>query len=277
VNIQFDLNLLRVALALYEEKSVGEAARKLGMSQPATSRALAKLREAFEDELFLRAGYQMFPSPKGLALALSAREVLRNTTRENLIHSDFEPLTTTTTFSIAVNEVQEWWMLPELIKILKVQAPQARIRSVSPVPEQLRIRLETGDIDLAFGPFTNLNRSEFIRRKIADTGVVCLLRSDHPFTGNVLSREEYAGFPHVEVGREEMRPFWDHLLAKNKLKRRIVFSITHVSALPGILKSSNAIVTIAATAAAYFSKSDPKLRVVKAPAKITLPGYQYWH
>src|ERR1700679_3610868 len=122
----FDLNLLPVALALYEEKSVGEAARRLRTSQPATSRALAKLRLIFQDELFVRSGYQMIPSPKGRALALSAREFLAHARPQRLGKTDFEPSTTQTTFCVALKGAAELWIIPELLKVLKTEAPNAR-------------------------------------------------------------------------------------------------------------------------------------------------------
>src|SRR5215831_8928363 len=97
-----DLTLLAVAVAVYDARSVSEAAKKLSMSQPAVSRALAKLRNLFKDELFVKAGFDMVPSPKGRALAAAARDVLDRAKLDKLVPVKFDLATTNTAFTLAM-------------------------------------------------------------------------------------------------------------------------------------------------------------------------------
>jgi DNA-binding transcriptional LysR family regulator len=275
---EYDLNLLSVAVAVYEEKSVSEAARRLGLTQSSTSQALAKLRHIFRDELFVRSGYEMKPSAKGRSLALAARDILAHAKIEAIMKVEFEAATTETTFCIATPEIGELVIIPELLRVLKASAPHALVRTGYPNPEKLLDQMKSGEIDLACGPFSQLNRAEFMRQKLLDVGVVCLIRSDHPFRGTSLTTQEYANFGHVAFGGDEYASkLWDRLLKSRRLKRRIVVSTTFSSSLPGILKSCDALATLTSAAAVYFSRNDPQLRILKAPVKISFPLYQYWH
>ena len=90
----FDLNLLPVALAIHEERSVSGAARKLGMSQPAVSVALNKLRKALGDPLFIRTAHGMEPTPRALALVSPTRDILQRLETGVLASVQFDPATT---------------------------------------------------------------------------------------------------------------------------------------------------------------------------------------
>ena len=103
----FDLNLLPILLALHDTRSVSLAAQQLGMSQPGVSTALAKLRKAFDDPLFVRTSRGMEPTPRALALIPAARDVLARVQQGILETGAFDPATTTHLFSIALSDVGE--------------------------------------------------------------------------------------------------------------------------------------------------------------------------
>src|SRR5215467_3052042 len=161
MNKRLDLNLLPIAIVLYEERGVGKAATRLGMSQPAVSSALAKLRKAFDDPLFIRTAHGMEPTPRAQALIAPARDVLTRVERDVLSGMAFNPATTNATFAFALSDVGEMVFLPRIIESLRTLAPLASVRSVSLPPSQLREALEKGEIDLAIGYFPDLEKSNF--------------------------------------------------------------------------------------------------------------------
>ena len=130
----FDLNLLPVALAIHEERSVSGAARKLGMSQPAVSVALNKLRRALGDPLFVRTAHGMEPTPRALALVSPTRDILHRLQTGVLASVEFDPATTERKFTVALSDIGEMTILPRLLDRLRRDAPRASICSVTMAP-----------------------------------------------------------------------------------------------------------------------------------------------
>src|SRR5438874_1850115 len=151
-----DLNLLPIALALYDELSVSRAAQTLGMSQPAVSMALRKLRTTFNDPLFVRAPRGVTPTPRAHALIAVARPLVMELQQGILAEEQFNPGVSTRPFTFALSDVGEMVFLPKLLERLRSQAPRAGIRSVSMPPHQIAEGLEKGDIDLTIGYFPDL-------------------------------------------------------------------------------------------------------------------------
>jgi DNA-binding transcriptional LysR family regulator len=157
--MKVDLNLLPIALALYDELSVSRTAQKLGMSQPAVSMALRKLRVAFGDPLFIRAAKGITPTPRAHALVRAARPLLTRLQESVLAEEHFNPGVSTRPFTFALSDVGEMVFLPKLLERLRAQAPDAWIHSVSMPPHLIAQGLENGEIDLAIGYFPDLNRT----------------------------------------------------------------------------------------------------------------------
>ena len=107
-----DLNLLPIAFALYDELSVSRAARVLGMSQPAVSMALRRMRETLDDPLFIRVPSGIVPTPRAHAIIQTARPLVQRL-REDLVKGQaFDPATSTETFTLALSDVGEMAFLP---------------------------------------------------------------------------------------------------------------------------------------------------------------------
>ena len=275
----FDFNLLPIAVALYEERSVTLAARKLGISQPALSELLAKLRKMVEDELFVKTGYGMVPTPRAHSLVAVARDSLTRLKQELLTGKAFDPATSKTTFTFALTEVQELVFFPKLIRTLKFLAPRSHSRSVNPPAHEVLRGLENGEIDLAIGLFPELEKHRFFKQRLLVYGPVCLMRTDHPFSKDSLSLKEYLGLGHVEVDPgPRTGPFWKQMFRQEKMSRQIVVTITRYACLPSILQESDLVATVSRPAGIYFSKEYKNLRYVSAPfraAKIVI--HQHWH
>src|SRR5262245_52199850 len=112
---RFDLNLLRIAVALHDERNVTAAARTLGMSQPAVSAALGRLRTTFSDPLFIRTGAAMVPTPRAEAIVVHAREVLARVEEKVLRGLPFEPGAGELSITIALSDVGEMVFLPRIL------------------------------------------------------------------------------------------------------------------------------------------------------------------
>ena len=144
-----DLNLLLVFAELVREKSVSKAAQNLGMSQPGMSNALSRLRTLLGDDLLLRTGRGMEPTPYAERLAGPLNEALR------LIHGvvnmemDFDPATSDRSFTIAMTDIGEIDFLPNLMRGLARTAPQVSLSTVRKAASNLKDDLETGTVDLA--------------------------------------------------------------------------------------------------------------------------------
>jgi DNA-binding transcriptional LysR family regulator len=165
---RLDLNLLPIAVALYEQRGVGKAAGQLGMSQPAVSAALARLRKAFSDPLFVRTAHGMAPTARAHVLVGHARDMLARVDRDLLSGMAFDPASASGSFAFALSDVGEMVFLPRILECLHRLAPMASIRSISLPPPQLRDGLENGEIDLAIGYFPDLARTNFCQQRLFD-------------------------------------------------------------------------------------------------------------
>lgn len=275
----FDLNLLPIAVALYEERSVTLAARKLGMSQPALSEVLGRLRKVLDDELFVKTGYGMVPTPRAHTLVAVARDSLTRLKQELLAGKTFNPLASKATFTFALTEVQELIFFPKIIKTLQLLAPHTHSRTVNPPAHEVLRGLETGEIDLAIGLFPELEKHRFFKQRLLVYGPVCLMRADHSFKGDSLSLKQYLEFGHVEVEPgPRTGPFWKQMFREEKMHRRIVVTITRYACLPSILQESELVATVSRPAGIYFSQECKNLRILNAPfraAQILI--HQHWH
>src|ERR1700743_143028 len=153
---ELDLNLIPYLVALEEMRNVTRAADRLGVSQPRVSTALGRLREYFNDPLFVRTSRGMEPTPRALALVPAAREAVDRIPKGMVETHTFAPVTTTDTFSIALSDVGEIVFLPPLLRAFAELAPRARLRSVSLPPREIERGIEAGEVDLAVGYFPDL-------------------------------------------------------------------------------------------------------------------------
>lgn len=274
----FDLNLLPIAVALYEERSVTLAARKLGMSQPALSEVLGKLRKVLDDELFIKTGHGMVPTPRAHTLVAVARDSLTRLKQELLTGKTFNPASKTT-FTFALTEVQELVFFPKIIKTLQLLAPHTHSRTINPPAHEVLRGLENGEIDLAIGLFPELEKHRFFKQRLLVYGPVCLMRADHFFKGDSLSLKEYLEFGHVEVDTgPRTGAFWRQMFRQEKMSRRIVVTVTRFACLPSILQESDLIATVSRPAGIHFSKECKNLRIVDAPFRaVKILIHQHWH
>ena len=147
-----DLNLFVVFDVIYTEKNLTKAGQVLGITQPAVSNALSRLREQFKDELFIRSSNGMSPTPIAENMIGDIRialDLIRNSITES---ETFTPKTVKATFRISIGDTSEYRLLPELIKNISISAPQVDVQSYLTPRAETPKELAAGNIDFAIDP-----------------------------------------------------------------------------------------------------------------------------
>jgi DNA-binding transcriptional LysR family regulator len=276
---ELDLNLLRILVALGDERSVSGAAVRLGKSQPTVSTELGKLRTFFADPLLIRSGNTMQPTPRALLLIDAARAVLARVHMEIEAAPTFDPASTIQPVSLALSDVGEVVFLPPILAELRRLTPKAMVRSVSLPPSEVAKGLEDGSIDLAIGYFPDLKRFNFFQQGLFEDTFASLIRADHPVLTPKLTLKEYLQLDHAVVRAESRtEEVIERFLASKRLRRNVVLTTPHFASAPMVVAQSNLIVTIPEPLARYFSSVSANLRVVDLPFKSPrIELKQFWH
>lgn len=242
---RLDLNLLLVFHHLLREKRVSRVAAVLGMSQPAVSSALGRLRSSLGDELFLRTQRGMEPTPYALQLAEPVAAALDGLQQALNVRASFEPATSQRSFTLAMTDVGEMYFLPVLMDALAKAAPGVTLQVVSVTQSSLKDDMASGRIDLALGLLPQL-QAGFFQQALFRQAYVCLMRQGHPLAQKKqLGLQPFAQAQHVRViaaGTGHGRV--DEALDKQGLQRRFRLTVPHYVALGDVLSHSNLIATV---------------------------------
>lgn len=277
---KLNLNLLPIAFALYDEGSVSGAAKALGMSQPAVSIALRKLREHFNDPLFIRTARGVEPTPRAHALVKSSRPLVARLQEDLVLEKDFDAGRSTRAFTFALSDVGEIVFLPRLIERLRKVARHCPIRSVSMPPQQIARGLENGEIDLAVGYFPDLVQSNLFQQRLFTHHFACLMRAGHPRHAKRLSLKAFLEVEHAVVHAEgRSHELFEKLLQRKRIRRKIALHTPHFLSIPVILSRSDLMATVPHALALYFARLAPQQFAVAMPP-FEMSGFdvkQHWH
>ena len=180
---QLDLNLLTAFEALFCARSVTKAAADLGLSQPAMSHTLARLRETLGDPLFVKSHLAMTPTPRAVALAPAIHQILERIEGALLQRLDFDPRLLKRTFRIKTTDFVEALLAPALASRLEREAPQVRLAITAPEFRLPKEALESGTADLAIGGFFGRMPSGFFQQKLFHDDFRAAVRAGHPRLG----------------------------------------------------------------------------------------------
>ena len=242
-----DLNLLLVFDALASERSVTQAAAKIGLSQPALSNALARLRTLLKDPLFERFAGQMQPTPRARQLLVPLSEAISKLREALETQAAFQPEKSKREFLIATNDYAESLLLAPIVQRLQQDAPSIAVRTVR--TDYLFIppveRLQSGELDLALGFFGDLPQpqSGLLSQCLMGDRLVCILRASHPRADRKLTLRTFAETAHVRVmyPQNERLGSIDPILRSRGLSRRIAVTVPHYLTIPAIVAKSNLI------------------------------------
>jgi DNA-binding transcriptional LysR family regulator len=276
---RLDLNLLPIVVALYDRRSVSQAAVALGMSQPAVSAALGKLRQFFDDPLFVRTAQGMEPTPRASALIGPARSVLARIDNEIVADIAFDPTKPNRPFTFALSDAGEMIFLPRILATLRQRAPATMVRSISLRAPDVESGLESGEIDLAIGYFPDLRKSNFFQQRLFSDRFASLVRADHPIGTNRLTMKQFLEMQHAVVRAESRsEEVLERYLTRKRIRRQVVLQTPHFTSIPMIVAKSDLIVTVPEPLAAYFSNLTANLRMVSLPVQLPrIDIKQHWH
>ncbi|MBN9928636.1 LysR family transcriptional regulator [Pantoea agglomerans] len=275
--MKYDLNLLPVLLVMMEERNVTRAAERLGITQPALSNALNRLRETLNDPLFIRERYGMRPTPKAEQLAQVVGAALSSIDKVILGQQDFDPLNATRLFTLAPNSYVEFIMMPAIVARLRNCAPGIRLRLTPFGNDVTETGVISGNTDMVLGRIVE-PPDNLVVQHLMNEGLACVIRADHPLVGEKLSAEQYEQLKHVNVlppGR--MRAGLYQALEQRGLRRQVAVSVTHFLAVPEMIAVTDYCATLPRLICQHLSR-DQRLRIVPAPVDLgTFPVEMGWH
>ena len=273
-----DLNLLVVFDTLLRLQSVTRAAEALGMSQPAMSLALNRLRSTFDDPLFVRGSRGVWPTPRAEQLAVPLQHVLDQIKNDVLRQPSFDAATTQRTFTFNMADVGEMVFLPRLLAHFRTAAPGANIRTVSTPPGQLAEALQSGEVDLAVGYFPGLQGAAIYQQRLFTHSFVCIVRKGHPLSGTQLTKAQFLEAQHAVVHQEgKSHEVFEEALAAQGLERRVLLRIPHFLSIPLVVAESDLIVTVPYAIGMSFARMTG-LRILRPPIQVAPAEVkQHWH
>ena len=278
INKYFDLNSLRVLVALEETRNVSRAADLLDMSQSGFSTALARLRIRLNDDLFVRIPGGMEPTARASTMVEVARQVLSQVESSILEKPVFSPTTAQLEFHLALTDIAQIVFIPRLLHHLEKEAPGVQIECSSPGQGQLRDMLETGKLDLALGYFPDLEANGFYQQRLYQHTFACMVRKGHPVLSGKLDRDTYRALGHAVVASPaRSNDLLERLLERHKIKRRIIVRTPHYLTLPSIISESDLVASVPLAIAEYFAQLGV-VEVLALPVPPPVFGVQqYWH
>jgi DNA-binding transcriptional LysR family regulator len=272
-----DLNLLVVFQQLHKERRVAVVAQNLGLTQPAVSNALSRLRKMLGDELFLRTARGMEPTPYAAQLAEPIAAALASIHDTLERQMEFDPAASERRFTIAMTDLGEIHFLPKLMSRLAEVAPAVTISTVRNTSVNLSDELEAGRVDIAIGLLPQL-KAGFFKRLLFRQRYVCIFRNGHPLDRGAITLEDFESAQHVTVvaggtGHAAV----DNTIQRRGVRRNVRLSVPHFIALGHILARTDLIATVPER---YVRESMAPFGLTYLPHPVPIPEFDvnlFWH
>ena len=272
-----DLNLLVVFNELLRQRRVSTVATTLGISQPAISNALNRLRKLLGDELFLRTSKGMMPTSFAESLAEPIGYALGAIYNTLNVTSSFEPASSNRSFTVAMTDIGEIYFLPALMKRLAEASPGVTISTVRNQADALCDAMETGQVDLAIGFLPDL-KTGFFQRRLFKQRYVCLFRKGHPLAKAGMTMKAFLEAEHVSIVAEGTgHGMVDTAIQRAGVPRRVRLRVPHFVAVGHILHTTD---LIAVVPEAYAARTLAPFGLDSAPCPVKIPDITInvlWH
>ncbi|MCW5770094.1 MAG: LysR family transcriptional regulator [Rhodospirillaceae bacterium] len=274
---ELDLNLLLVFQTIHREQNVTRAAARLGLSQPAVSSALARLRRILGDPLFVRSRQGMQPTMRARQLLQPIDQGLGLISQGLQQHTGFDPKRSEASLTLLVSDIGEIVYLPPLVNRIRSLAPGMRLRVRQLSQNRYAEALESGAADLAIGFIASL-RSSYRYRRLFSDHFVCIARSDRPGLGNTIRAQQFLEAEHVVMSRAgDFDSVVTKALARLGYRLKIAVSVPHFHAIPAIVARTDLVAVVPHALARLAGESSP-IKIVPLPFHI--PSLQvglHWH
>jgi len=270
-----DLNLLKAFDALMDERNVTRAAERLAVTQPAVSGMLTRLRDNFDDTLFVRAQRGVVPTQRAQELAAPIKQILAEV-NALLQPQEFDPTTARFTVQIAATDYALRAVVLPLLPVLRRQAPNIRVAVRALHQEHLAAQFERGEVDLALLTPESVS-ADLHSRHLFDERYICVLRSGHPEACcEQISMERFCALDHalVSLDGDPFHGVTDRTLTELGHRRHVAVSLLSFLALLELLRNSDLISLLPEK----LLKDVEGLTQVEPP--LTVPGFTKvaaWH
>ncbi|MES2510354.1 MAG: LysR family transcriptional regulator [Pseudomonadota bacterium] len=275
-----DLNLFLVFQAIYATRSVTLAGDRLGMSQSAVSNALKRLRERFDDPLFVRTPNGMVPSAVAIKLIEPVDEGLARLNQAIDQSRRFDPETSSQLFRIAVNDIGQLVLMPPLLARAQALAPKVRFETVEASPSNCRQLMVDGAIDLAIGSWQPLGAGVY-QQRLFEEGYVALLSASHELQAPKIGIDAYLEAAHIvyRPSGASYDALHTTLADLNVLDRRkVVLTAVHSLGLSTMVANSRLLLSVPERLALAMTVSRTDLRIAELPFTVSpFPIKQQWH
>lgn len=268
----FDLNLLRVFSAIYTERNVSRAALKLGMTQPAISNALIRLRRSCDDPLFVRTSRAMEPTSTATEMFPPIKQVLSILKESFDQPSKFDPLTSQRRFKLLMSDAGETVILAKLMAALYLQALRVEVEVVQMPHSSYAQALEDGSVDLAFGNLPFL-KAGFYQQKLFSDPYLCIASKHHPLVKKKsLKLSDFLSAPHILVTSGNADALVEQALTKKRVKRNIQLRLSNYHVAVEIVSKTGLLATVP------LKVVTPAVQALALPFSIQPAEVrQFWH
>jgi DNA-binding transcriptional LysR family regulator len=274
-----DLNLLKAFDALMTERSVTRAAGHVGLSQPAMSHALARLRDLFADDLFVRSPVGMEPTARAREIAALVSAAIDHIDAALNPGTGFDPAESGRIFTAGMAEYAEVPLVERLARAFSRIAPAATLRLLPMTGAEAPERLDRETVDVAvahLGARLSALPQRFEARVLFCDPFVVVARRGHPLLSQPLSIERYSGSGHVLVSpRGDITGAVDRPLAALGLSRRIQLLVATYLALPAVLEATDLIATVPERTARRIAAAG--LAIKPLPIELSVTVSMAWH
>ena len=275
-----DLNLFLVFQAVYVTRSVTLAGERINMTQSAVSNALKRIRERFNDRLFVRTADGMVPTPLADRLIGPIEAGIRHLSQAMDQGPTFSPETSSRELHVAVNDIGQLVMMPTLIKAARERAPGVRFETVDATIAQARHMMVAGQIDLAVGSWEGMGQA-YYRQRLFDESFMVLMSATHPLASRHLTADAYMAAEHVAYrpsGTTDLE--LQQSLQRSDIagQRNVVLTAAHSLGLSSIVATSNLLLTAPTRLAQSMTHGRADLRMKPTPFAIQpFLICQQWH
>jgi DNA-binding transcriptional LysR family regulator len=271
-----DLNLLKAFDALIGERAVTRAASRIGLSQPAMSHALSRLRHLFADDLFVRTPTSMEPTARAREIAPLVAAAITNIEAALNLAVTFDPATSTAIFTAGMAEYAEIALVGRLARSFAAQAAGATLRLAPATGHQAIEQLDCGAIDVAVAHLPHVPAHIDSMVLLRDPFVV-VARKGHPIASQPLSLETYAAQDHLLVSpRGATSGALDGILVDFGLRRRIALLVATYLAVPVALAASDLVATVPQRTARQIAAT-AEIAIMPLPIDFATTVSMAWH
>lgn len=274
-----DLNLLVAFDALMNERNVTRAATRVGVSQPAMSAALSRLRTLLGDPLFQRSSAGLMPTPRARDLAAPVASALRQIESAMVSQPVFRPETASVTFKLGLQDYPTAVLLPALLEALGQTVPGVSLNVHAFNDRDAAVDLlDAGVIDAAIGVAPTSTDGRILTRPLLRDDFVTIVSSDHPAAHGPMDLDTYLGLRHVLVSPEgQSHGLVDQALAQQGKQRKLALTLPQIFAVPAVVARTDMAATILKRVAL---QSQACHRLVLFPPPLPLPEIDFhliWH